>query len=195
MESAKDKTENPRTSRVRRVVLDAAVELLLHEGATCVTAARISEETGVARTTIYRQWPDHASLVLATIEALVTPGRPQSPGTGDLATDLTSSLTNLRLRLVKRSVLPVFAALLEWSSRDDAFVEAQQKFVHALLRPTIGVLEEAQESGVLSKDLDCVTAAGTLASPLLFRHLIAREVIDDQLIEFTVSQFMGSQVD
>lgn len=46
--------ENPRTTRIREIVFRAAVSLLLDEGAEAVTALRVSEHTGIARSTIYR---------------------------------------------------------------------------------------------------------------------------------------------
>ena len=50
--------ENPRTTRIRDIVLPAVIELLLAEGAGAVTALRVSEQAGVARSTIYQHWPD-----------------------------------------------------------------------------------------------------------------------------------------
>ena len=57
--------ENPRTTRVRDVILDAAIDLLIREGAGSLTAVRIAAETGVARTTIYRHWSNPTALLLA----------------------------------------------------------------------------------------------------------------------------------
>ena len=182
--------ENPRTSRVRGIVLEAGVEILLDQGASEVTATRIAEQTGVARTTIYRHYPDQASLVLATIEALVSPGRPAPPTTGDIEADLTTALSGLRARLSQRQVLPVFGALLERASHDDAFIPAQRRFVQALVAPTTTILEEAQERGDLGGDLDCVRAASMLVAPLLQAHLLELEKIDDSLIAQAVAQFL-----
>lgn len=182
--------ENPRTSRVRGIVLDAAVALLLKRGASEVTATRISEETGVARTTIYRHYPDQASLVLATIQTLVAPGRPAHATTGDIAVDLTTALSGLRERLTRRQVLPIVGTLLERASHDDAFIAAQRRFVNALVAPTTVVLEEAQQRGDLLAHLDCAQAAAILTAPLLHRHLLEREEIDDDLIAQVIAQFV-----
>ena len=182
--------ENPRTTRVRNIVLDAAIALLLEGGAAAVTATRIADETGVARTTIYRHWPEQANLLLATIEALVSSGHTPA-NSGDVEADLMTELSRLRTRLVTRPVRPVFAALVDYAARDDAFAAAQHRFVEGIIRPTIDVVEEAQRRGDLPSKLDCSLAGTLLAGPLVHQYLVMGGEIDDALIEQAVSQFIN----
>lgn len=183
--------ENPRTLRVRQVVLDAAIDLLLSGGARDVTAKRVAEETGVARTTIYRHWPDQPSLLLATVDALVAP-HATALCSVDLQVDLTTTLSRLRSRLVKRKVRPVFAALLDYAAREEAFVVAQRRFIEGMVQPTVDVLNDAQRRGELDATLDCVVAATTLTGPLFHRYLVMYETIEDDLIEDVVARFIQS---
>ena len=189
MNTAGRGSTNPRTIRVRELILNAAIDLLLDGGAGDVTATRIAEQTGVARTTVYRQWPDQASLLLATIDALVAPHAPTTT-TGELPDDLTTVLTSLRTRLVTREVRPVFAALVDHASRDEAFVAVQRRFVEGMVRPTMEVLADARERGDLPLTVDCSTAASVLTGPLFHQHLSMQEPIDDDLIDRVVSQFI-----
>ncbi len=101
-----------------------------------------------------------------------------------------SPLSQQAYRLVNKSVLPVFGALLERTALASEFVAAQQRFLLALTWPTSAVLEEAKTRGELPNDLDCAVAATVLTAPLLQTHLLAREPIGDDLIEMVVSQFM-----
>ena len=80
--------ENPRTTRIRDIVLPAVIELLLAEGAGAVTALRVSEHAGVARSTIYQHWPDQQALLLDAIDRIITPHVPTSI-TDNLEDDLT----------------------------------------------------------------------------------------------------------
>lgn len=182
------KRENPRTARVRQVILDAAVDLLVGRGPHEVTATRIAEETGVARTTIYRQWPDQASLLLATIDTVIAPSFGPST-TGDLAVDIRQTLTNLRQRLEVRPIGPIFAGLVDLASRDDDMVEAQQRFISGLVQPTTDLLEAACERDELPVDLDCAAVTTSLAGPLLFESLVMRRTIEDDLIDLLMAQF------
>ncbi len=189
-QSQEEEKENPRTTRVRQIILDCACDLLLNSGAGEVTATRVAQETGVARTTIYRHWPDQASLVMETIDCLVAPHVP-TPSSGSLETDLQNTLTGLRGRLVTRNVRPVFAALVDYSSRDKSFVPSQQRFVEGLIQPTTTVLEAAQERGELPARLDCAVAATLLAGPLIHQYLVMHEDIEDQLINQVTTQFIS----
>lgn len=190
MNSSSTTRENPRTIRVRQTVLDAAIALLLDGGAAAVTATRVADETGVARTTIYRHWPDQANLLRATIEALVAPGHAPA-NTGDVEADLMTELTKLRTRLVTRKVRPVFAALIDYATRDESFLPAQHRFVEGIIRPTRNVVEEAQQRGELPSSLDCSVAVISLAGPLVYQFLVMGKDIEDDLIEGTVAQFIA----
>ena len=170
------------------MILDAAVRILAERGAHEVTATRITEDTGVARTTIYRQWPDQASLLLATIDTVIAPSY-QASTTGDIMADIRRTLTNLRRRLRVRPVHPIFAGLVDLASRDDDFVEAQQRFITGLMQPITDVLDAARETGDLPADLDCDAATAVLAGPLLHQSLIMRRTIEDELIDQLMAQF------
>lgn len=182
---------NPRTRRVRRAVLDAAIEVLLERGAHEVTAGRVAEQADVARTTIYRHWPDQGSLLLATIDALTAPHHP-SPNEGRLADDLRSVLEGLRTRLVRRDVRSVFGALAAYACRQDAFADAQRRFVHQLARPTVDVLEVAQARGDLARDVDCDFEATLLVGPILHQHLVVLGAVEDRLIDEVLGRWLGA---
>ena len=51
------------TAATEEQVLVAAFRLLAEEGPQEVTPVRIHAETGIARTTIYRHWPDRVELL------------------------------------------------------------------------------------------------------------------------------------
>ncbi len=182
--------ENPRTARVRHIILDAAADLLVEYGAGQVTATRIAQETGVARTTIYRHWPDQANLLLDTIDSLVAPHSPTTL-TNDLATDLTIALSNLRARMTRRPFRQVFSALLAHANQDQSFVAAQQRFVNGVLQPVSDALIAAVDREDLPSSVDITEACAVLAGPLFQQHVMLRASIDDQLITNTVQRFLA----
>lgn len=183
--------QNPRTRRVREVILSSAADVLLTRGAHEVTASRVAEEADVARTTVYRHWPDRRSLLLATIDALTTPHRPTTCS-GSLVDDVVRVLTQLRTRLVTRDVRSVFGALAVHAELDEAFGDAQRRFVHQLTQPTVGVLEEAQRRGDLDVDVDCTFEATLLAGPILHEHLGRREEITDGFIDEIARRWLAT---
>ncbi|MBX2800097.1 MAG: TetR/AcrR family transcriptional regulator [Myxococcales bacterium] len=181
--------ESPRTQRVREIVLAEGVRLLGSHGGAAVTALRISERTGVARSTIYRHWPDQPALLLDVVERIVRPDGTIEI-TGELQRDLRSALTSLRARMNRRPFRVVFAALLTQANSDDAFAQAQQRLVQGVLAPTREVLEGAVAQQRLPADLDVASACLRLAGPLLAQHVMVRAPITDALVEDLIRQFV-----
>jgi len=173
---------NPRTRRVREVILRAAVEILLECGAREVTAANVAERADVARTTIYRHWPDQQTLLLATIDELTASHVP-TPTVGQLDEDVRTVLRLLRKRLVTHDVVSVHGALAAYAAVDNAFAEGQRRFLEHLARPTADVLALAKERGALGADFDCASEAMLLAGPILHQHLSLHGEITDDLID------------
>lgn len=183
--------ENPRTRRVRELVLKTAVEVLVEQGAADVTAAIVADRADVARTTIYRHWPDQRSLLLATLELMTVPHH-VDPATGPLQRDVRHSLELLRTRLVARPVRSIFGALAAHSTQDDAFRDGQHLFVQQLTRPTVTILEAAQLRGELPSTIDCTFEATMLTGPLLHQHLALAGDISDELIDQVARRWLAA---
>ena len=181
--------ENPRTTRIRDIVLPAVIELVLAEGAGAATALRVSEHAGVARSTIYQHWPDQQALLLAAIDRIITPHVTTSI-TDNLEEDLAGALTTLRKRISKQPFRALFATLLDQASRDRAFVAAQRRFVNGVLQPIRDVLTAAMQRGDLPPTVNVDEAAAQLAGPIFTQHVMLHTTISDELITNTTEQFL-----
>ena len=181
---------NPRTTRVRQIILDAAIDLLIKEGAGTLTAVRIAEKTGVARTTIYRHWTDNTALLLDAIDKLISPHVPTSLSE-NLEEDLSATLTNLKMRMTKRPFRIVFAALLDHTNRNRDAVGAQRRFVNGVLQPLQDILANAKGRGALPSTVDVESVSAQLAGPLFIQHVMLRIPISDRLISQTIARFLG----
>ena len=188
-----DAVENPRTTRVRKIALDAAVTLFIDEGFRAVTAQRVSQATGVARSTIYRIWPDQVALLLETIDGVAHPQRIVET-TGDLGVDLTAALVSLRRRLDDRPIRDIFAALLEHANRSDEIVPVQRRFVAGIVAPVSTIVTEAISDGrlVVATSVDDVVAQ--LTGPLFQQHVMMRQPITDDLIAASVKAVVDSGI-
>jgi len=184
-------TTNPRSNRVRRIILDAAAALLVREGARAVTVVRIAEESGVARTTVYRHFRTSGQLLLGAIDRVVTP-HVRTELTGNTKDDLLTALSGLRARLERRPFRRVFIALADHANEDEEFVAAQRRFVDGVLEPIQHVLEAAIESGAVSQALDVETATARLAGPLFHQHVMRRADVSASLIKEAVAQFLDA---
>ena len=180
---------NARTTRVRQIVVDTAAGLLIREGAGAVTAVRIAEDTGVARTTIYRHWPDAKALLLDAIDKVVSPHMPTTI-TDNLEADLRAALTNLQMRMRKNPFRFVFAALLDHANRDRNLVAAQRRFVNGVLQPVQDIITAALQRGDLPASVHIGTACAQLTGPLFLQYVMLRSSISDELINETVTRFL-----
>jgi len=192
MKATRRHGENARTTRVREVIVDTAAGLLVREGAGAVTAVRIAEDTGVARTTIYRHWPDPTVLLLDAIDRVVKPHVPTQI-TDNLEADLMKALTVLQMRMRKKPFRVVFAALLDHANHDPNLVAAQRRFVKGVLQPIQDVITAAQQRGDLPTTISVETASAQLAGPLFLQHVMLRSTISDELITETITQFLCRQ--
>ena len=181
--------ENPRTTRIRGIVLPAVIELVLAEGAGAVTALRVSEQAGVARSTIYQRWPDQQTLLLDAIDRIITP-HVATTVTDNLEDDLITALFTLRKRITKRRFRPLFATLLDHANRDRTFVAAQRRFVKGVLQPIRDILTASAQRGDLPLTVDVDDAAVQLAGPIITRHIMLRTTTSDELITNTTRHFL-----
>ena len=184
-------TENPRTARVRKIVLEAATDLLIAEGHHAVTPQRVSTVTGVARSTIYRIWPDPVSLLLDAIDRVLAPDH-AAPTIGDLRVDLANALESLRLRLNRRPFRVLFVALLDHATRSSDLIPAQRRFVAGVTAPLRGIVAGAIEDGRLGRSIKPDEAVAQLAGPIFHQHVMRRARISDELIANTVDGFVTS---
>ncbi len=187
--------ENPRTRRVRKVVLAAATDVLLESGAQQVTAATVAERADVARTTIYRHWPDQRSLLLDTIHHLTSPSFPSELMPGEPAADgVHRVLRQLRTRLETRQVREVFGALAGFAAQDESFADAQRLFVEQLVQPTVLLLDAAKDRGELRPSMDSRMEAMLLTSPILHQHLARHDEISTQLIDEVAQRWLKANM-
>jgi len=177
--------ENPRTTRVRKIVLDAAAVLLIEEGHHAVTPHRVSKVTGIARSTIYRHWPDPVSLLMDAIDSALAPDYTLST-IGDVRADLTTALESIRLRLNRRPFRALFAALLDNATRSKELIPAQRRFVTGVTAPLQSIVAEAMDDGRLDPSIKLQDVVAQLAGPLFHQHVMLQARITNELIANTI---------
>lgn len=109
---------DPRITRSRRVVLEAAVAVLAEAGYGAFTIDAVARRSGVARSTIYRLWPGRAELIddaLSTLnvqpaESVETPGQAREVVRG--------LLQHLDVGLNDGPVAACLPALIDGAERD-----------------------------------------------------------------------------
>lgn len=179
---------DPRVVRTRRAVLTAARRLLVEEGHDAVTALRISEATGIARTTIYRHWPDREDLLRDALQA--EPADPHIATTGDTRTDLIALLTHMADRVSRRPGARMMAVVAERSGRKGRTGGTHRDLMRQRMEPLRGALSAAVARGDLAVTLDLDDAVARLAGPVFFNGVLLRRQVTPAFVARVVDDFM-----
>lgn len=167
---------DPRIERTRSVVLGAAVDVVAERGFGGATIDAIAQRSGVARSTIYRHWPDRMDLLLEAVSDRV--GSVEASVTGDLREDLIGLVVHLGELLGSEPIGSVAAALILESRRDPALDEVRRRFIGQRRAAAARVIGEGIERAQFDPGTDPDTLADDLASPVFFRSLALHESID-----------------
>jgi AcrR family transcriptional regulator len=164
---------DPRCVRSRQRVLDAALELLGEGGVAALNYEAVAARSGVAKTTIYRHFPDHEALHLAAIEHAAP--HLEMHDTGDVVSDITAYLVLLNDELLRGrfgAVIPSVVDVAERSGR----MAATGKLTAAQRRSTmVERLRTAQETRELSAEVDPDLLCAALVGPLFYRRFFSRQ--------------------
>ena len=169
-------------------MLEAARELLVEEGPDAVTPVRIAERTGIARTTIYRHWPDRTAL-LADVA-----GREPEPAavepSGDLRADLADLLRRVGRRIASRPGGPILAALIAHAHHEPELADLQRDRARQRMQPIVDLVAAYIDRGDLDADLDPEEAVVILGGPLFFQRFFRRKPVSDAFVDAVVDTFV-----
>lgn len=169
-------------------LLPAALRLFTEEGGASLTPTRLHKETGVARATIYRNWPEPADLIEIMLESATESPEP-NPFRGDLREDLYRAIDMLVDRFEHRPARAFFAACVEYGRHSERVAAAAQAFIGGMLAPFESVIDGALEAGALVGHADELVSE--LAGPLVLEHVVMGRPITRTRGRAVVDHFVG----
>lgn len=166
----------PRSLRAKRAVMDAVRALVEHGGYSAVTIEAVVARSGVARTTIYRWWPNRAAMA---VDLLMESAAQVAPPSAD--PDPLRGLRNeLRLVAAAAEGFPgrLLISLLGEAEHDPDIHGALQLGLFTPRRQAVArVIRRAQLAGSLRRDVAPLLAADLLYGPLFYRKFIRHEPV------------------
>jgi AcrR family transcriptional regulator len=183
----------PRDARVERTVakvLAAAHRLLETEGLASVTFGRVSRETGVSRTTLYRHWSGPSELI-SQAWATVAPSN-LVPRTADLEADLVAVFRAIRDVVESSTMRRSLPALLVAAQRDPVISSLHVQFVRDRRQPIVDRLRSAIADGQISADADAELLVDLLSGPIFYRQLLRRMRTSDDDVSAMVAAALAS---
>jgi AcrR family transcriptional regulator len=182
-----------RDARVERTVakvLAAAHRLLETEGLGSVTFGRISRETGVSRTTLYRHWSNPSELI-SEAWARVAPSN-QVPHGADLQDDLVAVFLAVRDVVESSTMRRSLPALLVAAQRDPVISSLHAGFVRDRREPIVERLRAAVAQGQIRADADLELLVDLLSGPIFYRQLLRRTRTSDDDVRALVAAALAS---
>ena len=179
---------DPRVEQTRRLVLDATLELVSEVGFHGATVERIAERSGVARSSIYRHWPQ--PLPALHLEALVpVTARPEDvPPTGELRPDLLAYLVHVADRLNDPNYAAVSLALLAVADADVAYADAHRELLSNRTRILHQILRRAVRRGELCACTDVAFEARMVLSPMTHLRFVEHRAVERTLADRLITR-------
>jgi AcrR family transcriptional regulator len=157
-------------------VLEAARAIVEESGYPAATVEAIAARSGVAKTTIYRQWPKRAGLFVDLLVQLADAALPLPVGRDPME----ALHTELRRGAVAATALPgqLLASLL-WEAQHDPEVRAAllQRVLLPRREARVRAIRRAQALGSLRSDLPPKVAIDLLWGPIFYRMWVRHEPV------------------
>jgi AcrR family transcriptional regulator len=172
-------------------VLSTTLDLLTEAGLDDLTIDEISRRSGVAKTTIYRHWPNRSALVIDACSQM-TDGEGVPPDTGSLEGDLRAILANIAAQLGTARWSSIVPSIVDVAEHDPGFADIHARIQRGHAAPLRSALDRAARRGEIPSraDRDAITAS--LLGPLFYRRWFSRQPIDTSFVEMVVHHAVAS---
>jgi AcrR family transcriptional regulator len=178
-----DTTENdcdPRIERTRRLVLGATADLVGERGYDNTTIEGVSDRCGVARSTIYRHWPDKEQLVIEAVKSRLV--LDPHIDTGSVATDIEGFLAELVSWFADDAVVAIALSMLSAAHRDLEMGRLHTQATRARRDHLVRIIERGKQRGELPSDLDAAEAVAELAGAIFYKRVVLNEPIPSDYV-------------
>lgn len=181
---------DPRVAVSKSRVLEATFELLIENGVSGLTMDEVSRRSGVAKTTIYRHWPDRSSLILDACSRIADTQEPLD--TGSLEGDLTAIVATIAELLESARWASILPSIVDVAERDSDFANVHRAIQHGHAAPIRAALDRAVERGEIAPVRDADAVAAMLMGPLFYRRWFVRQPTDQPIVEAIVRAALGA---
>jgi len=172
----------PRSVEARDRILAATEALLSEGGFGAVTMEAVAARAGVAKTTLYRWWPNRAAVALDCVSARMAPIA-DTPGDGPYRDRFRRQL-KATIRLLNGAQGHAVLALIGAKQADPALARA---YAERIARPrreqTRALAQGAIEAGEIGPATDPDLFLDAMYGPLYYRKVVSGEPVTDLFID------------
>jgi len=183
---------DPRIARSRQVILRATVAELGEAGYGAFTIESVATRAGVAKSTIYRHWPDKVALISDAFETFHEQIVPPIE-------DLTARESLRRLlghvaEVIARSPFSACVpALIEGAERDTRLAEFRHRYSALRRQSLTSLIARGVADGEFRAGPDPELAAQALLGPIFYQRLMTSEPFDPGRVGELIDTILGGQ--
>lgn len=181
----------PRSVDVDDRVLAAARALEREVGYDGTTIEAVAERAGVAKTAIYRRWPNKTMLLY---EAVLAPAdqHPAVPDTGDIRADMLAVLHANASGYGAEAKRGLIAAITSAALRDERVADLLRTRFFGRRADAIGArVATAVARGELRATIDTAMVPALLTGPLPYLRVVRGSALDDDDLARIVDAVIG----
>ncbi|WP_051062695.1 TetR/AcrR family transcriptional regulator [Ilumatobacter nonamiensis] len=183
-------TPSPRAARSRERLLRAATDLLVESGPRGVTVDAVAEASGVAKSTLYRQWSSRDDMLIDVVRCNI-PALTQPNLTDGFESALRWYVNDGAATLADPEwsrIIPAMMSLQVTMPAVAACIEIDRTSKTATLRT---IVDLGIEEGILPADIDVEMASRILFGPLVYSSLLGDQDQLDKLAVEVVDRFLA----
>lgn len=166
----------PLSLHARQQMLTATRAVIADLGPTGLTIDEVARRSGVAKTTIYRHFPNSTALLLAALSEI--PASVCAPDTGSLRGDLLAIIDQFLELTADGTVRSMMIHALSSAGSDPELEQLQHDLKQGRQRPILIALQRAQRRGDLDAEINLDLAASLVDGPFIARRLVSDLTID-----------------
>jgi AcrR family transcriptional regulator len=175
----------PRSLRAKHAVLDAVRDLMGNGGYPAATIEAIAARSGVAKTTIYRWWPNRPSLVVDLLVQIANQVAPPPAG-GDPVRAVCREMRAVAEAVDGFAGHLLISLLGEAQSDPDIHNALMRGVFHPRRHATAKVVRRGQASGVFRRDIPPLLAVDLLFGPLFYRRIVLHQPVSGAFAKHVV---------
>jgi AcrR family transcriptional regulator len=180
----------PRDARADAAIMDAAVAVLADRGPAGFTVDEVASRAGCGKATVYRRWPSRAELLVETARRLGL--EPPIVDNGSLRADLEEMLSTLAHKMRDTPAGRILPGIIAEASVEPGMRRILAKFIADRRDRPREVMERGIARGELPADADVELILDLLGGTIMYRELIAREVVDRAYLDRLVDKVLGA---
>jgi AcrR family transcriptional regulator len=183
------RTGRPRSEECHNAILQTAIDLVLEFGFRAVSIESIAAKSGVAKTTIYRRWPNKAAIVMDAFMLRFGSGT-QFPPAKKVTESIRLQMRTMAKAFRSRDGALVKALLAEAQFDAELATAFRERWTLPRRRMALAVFQKAISQGELRSDIDLEATIDLLYAPMYYRLQMGTGSLSDAYIDEIFDQAM-----